>query len=303
MNNTRILVDTIINERGFLMKSICIKTNNIKNIDYLLNLIDTIDLDDVYYSSKQFKNYKNIIIHYTGINTKVFYSEIATVLSYLVIDNIEDIIIKNLIKSNYFYFDSTERQIIFDICSELLIEQPIEKRFDALYTSFFDYISTEKNLLLSGFITFRLFDYVSELNSIIDTSVNKFIIEREYIEFISLFKIYIKSQPYTTAKVHLIYNNQQSTLLDDKHNLIVVNDNIFNAKYLSDITFSSNDYALNTLLSLVPKNIVVHLIDNNEDEFIKTLKLVFEDRIEICKNCDLCKLYRNDINFSKSKTN
>ncbi len=303
MNNTRILVDTIINERGFLMKSICIKTNNIKNIDYLLNLIDTIDLDDVYYSSKQFKNYKNIIIHYTGINTKVFYSEIATVLSYLVIDNIEDIIIKNLIKSNYFYFDSTERQIIFDICSELLIEQPIEKRFDALYTSFFDYISTEKNLLLSGFITFRLFDYVSELNSIIDTSVNKFIIEREYIEFISLLKIYIKSQPYTTAKVHLIYNNQQSTLLDDKHNLIVVNDNIFNAKYLSDITFSSNDYALNTLLSLVPKNIVVHLIDNNEDEFIKTLKLVFEDRIEICKNCDLCKLYRNDINFSKSKTN
>ena len=44
---------------------------------------------------------------------------------------------------------------------------------------------------------------------------------------------------------------------------------MFNAKYLSDISFSSNDIALNSLLNLLPKKIYIHLVDNKIDEFIK----------------------------------
>ena len=49
---------------------------------------------------------------------------------------------------------------------------------------------------------------------------------------------------------------------------------------MSDISFSSNDYALNTLLNLVPKKIYIHLLDGESDEFINTIKLIFEDRVE-----------------------
>ena len=68
---------------------------------------------------------------------------------------------------------------------------------------------------------------------------------------------------------------------------------MFNAKYLSDITFSANDYALNTLLTLVPSKIYIHLIDNNIDEFITTLKLIFENRVIYCNDCTICKMYKN----------
>ena len=78
--------------------------------------------------------------------------------------------------------------------------------------------------------------------------------------------------------------------------VINIDDDIFKAKYLSDITFSSNDYALNTLLTLLPKKIHVHLIDNCVDEFIHTLGLIFEDKVEVCTDCNICKIYKNSKN-------
>ena len=65
-----------------------------------------------------------------------------------------------------------------------------------------------------------------------------------------------------------------------------------NAKYLSDISFSSNDYALNALLNLTPKKLIIHVMDGTSDEFINTLKLIFENRYEVCNSCELCKLYK-----------
>ena len=118
-------------------------------------------------------------------------------------------------------------------------------------------------------------------------------IEKEYFEFVSLLKMYINSQNCNCEIVHLIYNNENSMLLDENKKVINVADDIFKAKYLSDITFSSNDYALNSLLTLLPKKIYIHLIDNVVDEFIHTLGLIFEDRIEICTDCNICKIYKN----------
>ena len=48
------------------MKSFCIKTNNQNIIDYLLNKIEIIDFNDIYYCEKEFKIYKNVFIHYIG---------------------------------------------------------------------------------------------------------------------------------------------------------------------------------------------------------------------------------------------
>ena len=43
---------------------------------------------------------------------------------------------------------------------------------------------------------------------------------------------------------------------------------------------------------------IIHLIDNNIDEFIATLKLVFENRVTYCNDCSICKLYKNKKNHA-----
>ena len=115
-------------------------------------------------------------------------------------------------------------------------------------------------MILSGFVNFRLPEYIKFIDSLVDTSVNKFVLEKEYNEFIELLRLYINSKNPNCKYVHLIYMNEDSILLDENKNLITVSQDAFNAKYLSDISFSSNDYVLNTLLDLIPKKIYLHLI-------------------------------------------
>ena len=48
------------------MKSFCIKTNNNAILEYLLDKLDYLELEEVKYSKNKFKIYSNIIVHYIG---------------------------------------------------------------------------------------------------------------------------------------------------------------------------------------------------------------------------------------------
>ncbi len=277
------------------MKSICIKTNNENLLSYLLNELDYLEIKQVIISTNKFKNYKNIIIHYRGNDNKKFIHEVSCILSCLVIDELEEKIINNLILKNYFYFDVTERKHIIEICFDILTDDfnnYFDKKYNCLINSFESYLDLNKSLVLTGFLNFRIKDYVNIMEDIVDEAVNSFVIEKEYLEFISLLKMYINSQKSNCDIVHLIYNNENSILIDKDKKIIEVSDDIFKAKYLSDISFSSNDYALNTLLTLIPKKIYIHLINNCIDEFINTVSLIFDGRVEICTDCAICNIYK-----------
>ena len=124
----------------------------------------------------------------------------------------------------------------------------------------------------------------------VDIAVNKYIIDKEYKEFIELLRGYIHSQKNRTDTIHVIYSNNEPIVLDEQQNILVYDNQFERPKYLSDITFSSKDYCLNTLLNLLPKKIILHLLVD-EDEFIETLKMIFENRIMICKECNICKTF------------
>ena len=104
------------------MKSICIKTNNENLLNYLLNELNYIEIKPVVISNNTFKNYKNIIIHYSGNDNKQFIHEVSCILSCLVIDELEERFIKNLLIKNYFYFDITERKHILEICFDIFTD-------------------------------------------------------------------------------------------------------------------------------------------------------------------------------------
>ena len=280
------------------MRSICIKINNPRVIEYLLEKLNGIELDDFYFSCKKFKIYHNIILHFKGRNEKLFLKTISKILAFLVIELYEEKIINTLIKSEYFYFNNFEQKQIAEISLEDLYDAnesvySEKKRFNMLYNRFYEYLTSHHSIVLKGFITFRIKNYFEALLEQIDKSVNKYIIEKEYTEFISLLKMYVSSEPSSIEIIHLVYSNCKSTLLDENKNAIKIEDDVFNAKYLSDISFSSNDYALNTLLSLLPHRIYIHLIDGIRDEFINTIKLIFEDRVTVCTDCSICKMYKS----------
>ncbi len=277
-----------------MRRSFCIKTNNNKIIEYMLFELENSELEELYITSKTFKNYKNVILHYKGTETLDFYALIAGVITNVVIDFYEDYIIKNFLISNYFYFSDLERKEIQNYCFELLESSQKEKllRKNIVFSSCFDYIKENKSLILDGFINFRLKEYMKDLDELVDLAVDKFVIDREYNEFTSLLKLYINTKKPEEQTIHLVYQSQESILLNEDKQIIDTSSNIFDAKYLSDISFSSNDYALNALLNLLPSNLYIHLIDEVKDEFIDTLERIFEKRVHICKDCAICNIYR-----------
>ena len=279
------------------MKSICIKTNNPESIKYLLNELRNSKIENIYFSCKKFKIYENIIIHFKGKDEKKFMKDLSLLLSHLVIDVFEKKFIKQIIANEFFYFDKIEQQeiaktTIQDLYDDKESVYPITKCFSLLCNNFYTYLNTNKSIVLNGFITFRIKNYIEIIFEQIDKSVTKFLIDKEYNEFITLLKIYINTEKSNCDIIHLIYSNSKSILLDKNKNVIKSNENMFNAKYLSDISFSSSDYALNTLLTLLPKKLYLHIINHKEDEFIKTLKLIFENRIVYCTDCEICNLYK-----------
>lgn len=290
-------IHIVLRRKGiFLSKSICIKSNDKDTISYIINELEQLKISNTYFSCHKFKNYTNVIIHYKGKASSLFISSISKILSYLVLDLYENLLIKKLINIDYFYFSPEEQKSIFDICIDNLNYEDSLDRYEMLENSFFDYFSTYKSINLQGFIDFRLYNYIKYINTIIDMCVNKFIIDKEYLEFVNLLKAYVASSENISDRVHLIYKNKESILLDKYKNLVPINKNAFNLHYLSDITFSSNDYALNLLLTLLPKDLYIHLIDE-EDEFINTLTLIFDKHAHLCQDCDICNLYKNHNNL------
>ena len=281
------------------MKYLCIKTNNNKAINYLLDNLNKIDLKDVYFSCHKFSIYTNIFIHYKGLDENLFFSTISNILSFLVLDIYEDSITRNILQKEYFYFDKFEQSIILDKFYENRLESidDFETKENILFEAFYGFLKSSSSsicckLHLKGFITFRLKKYIDELESEIDNSVNQYLIEKEYQEFISLLKVYINSEGYNSDFVHLIYRNSNknvdSVLLDKIRNVIDTSINLFGAKYLSDISFSSSDMILNTLLNMLPRRIFIHLADvEDEDEFVYTLETIFDGRVVVCWDVDV----------------
>lgn len=275
------------------MKSFCIKNNNEIILNYLLTQIENVNMENVYISKRSFKNYKNIIVHYKGNKDDVFIYNLSEILTKCILEFYEKNIVKRIVNSDYFYFNVKEKNMIYRNCYELLNDSKSNEfaiRKERIMVCLLNYIMENKFFILDGFVNFRLFDYNSLIEECVDAAVNKFIIDKEYKEFIELLRGYIKSQKARTDTIHIIYSNSEPILMDEKQNILVYENQFEHPKYLSDITFSSKDYCLNTLLNLLPKKIIIHLLVD-EDEFIETLRLIFENRLMICKECNICKTF------------
>ena len=170
------------------MKSFCVKTNNKLILENLLKKLEVSEMDDIQHSNRKFKIYSNVIIHYTGETNYIFYEFISEILVDIVLKFYQEKIIKRIINFDYFYFDEYEKKIIIQNCYEIVKSAEYEQLDGGknyIYEAILKYIIENKSMILDGFVTFRLREYIKYLDNIIDIAVNKYIIEKEYSEFIS----------------------------------------------------------------------------------------------------------------------
>ena len=283
------------------MISICLKTNNLHSLNYIEQQLNQTTISQIFYSQKKFKIYNNIIIHYLGDMPNEFYNVFSDILSNLIIANYEKTFIKQQLQFDFFYFSLEEKKQIQQSTLDNLNTQINQKQKQTiLHNCIQDYFLENSTCILDGFINFRLYNYKNFIDLILENTINDYVIKKEYAEYVNLLSEYISIQEPQTDCIHLIYGTNLKLLLDNNKN--VITDTTNSTVYLSDISFSSNDFILNSLLSLLPHKLYIHLSDNIEDNFIQFLKLIFKGKFVICNNCNICNLYfsqKNIINNNK----
>lgn len=273
------------------MISLCVKCNNARVLDNIKLALEDSALSNLYYSRKHFKVFDNIIVHYVGTHIETFYSLISKILYNQIINYYEPLLVMRILNQNYFYFDEPDLKIIMDEFDLLKEKSIYDKAFveRTICDELNDFLFEHKSLVLYGFVNFRLRSYINYLENMVNESVNQYLIDKEYVRFVNLLKNYVDSQIPSNKSYHLIYSNSNGLLLSEKGNIVELEE--FKSHYVSDISFSQNDLILNTLVSKIPKKIIVHLIAPR-DQFIKTIEMIFSERVQICTCCELCKTYK-----------
>ena len=158
------------------MKSICIKTNNQEIIEYLIETFEKLPIN-VCISNYRFKMYDNVIIHDLDRNEETFCEIIALVLKSAVEKFYEKDIIKKIIKRNYFYLDDVEQEYVYKISNQIMYlpDNKIGYKNKILKELFMDYVTTNKSILLDGFMNFRTKEYKELLENIVEVSVVSFL--------------------------------------------------------------------------------------------------------------------------------
>lgn len=269
------------------MISICIKENNTAILEYIISKIKKSSIPQIFFSTHSFRVYKNLIIHYKGQNENKFYNFISHIIAKSILKFYEPIILKRKLAYDYFYFNLADRKIILDEYN-LLIKNK-NTRLSQIIKPVNLYIKNNKSIILNGFVNFRLANYLEYLNKLLQEAITQYITDKEYFEFIDLLKNYVDSKIPDNITVNLVYVNSNAILLTETGDIIPTDK--FDSMYLSDISFSNNDYILNTLIGILPAKLCLHLI-SEEDAFIKTIKLIFSDKITFCSGCTLCNSYQ-----------
>lgn len=278
------------------MYSICIKTTDNNIIDFSNSYFENIIFDTIYFNNKNFKIYNNFILHFrpsqnSNNSLDDFFNLISNYLYDIIITFFEFPIVYNQLKDLFFYFDDSEKNILLDNCLKSINSTAnIKTKKDILIPILKQYISTHKSFYLNGFINFRIKPYINFINTSINSCVNNYVVEKEYIEYIKLLKTYVSSKPSQVDVLHLIYIEDDTILLDNNLEILSITNN-FSSSIISDISFSTNDYILNMLISLLPEKLYIHLLCK-EDEFISSLIKIFENNIHICQDCSICQAYK-----------
>lgn len=281
------------------MVSFCLKSLDKKKVSDLESYIENIKIPDVYYSQKKFKVNYALIIHYTGSDEHIFMDKFSNIISTYIIENYERKIINMALKFDYFYFSKKEHDVI---CNSTLINLNTNPnkihKISALKKCIYNFNLSNQRYNIDGLVNFRINDYKIFISNILEQEVHNFVVEKEYIEYVALLREYIDYQTPQNNVVHLFYGENDKFLLDEFGKLITTTSS---KKYLSDISFSTNDFILNSILALMPEKLIIH--DNcDEDNFISFLKSIFQDRCEVCSGCTTCYQYFSNKNTTFSNT-
>jgi putative sporulation protein YtxC len=237
-----------------------------------------------------------------ALNTKfinIFNLYMANILYNVVIDEFSKKELQSFLSDTYFFLKYDEIKEIKNLSMEALKSEGailneymvyFRNRKNSILEKIIECVEENKEINIKGFITFRMKEFKEDLEGIIDKVVEKYMVEKEYNEFINLLKYFVEIQDSKIEKVNIIVQKDGSYIFMDGDGKDIMNlllSELSEAKYNGAV--SMDDLLISGLITNAPRRLTIHGEENCINrEIIDTIKNVFGDRVSFCESCEMC---------------
>ncbi|MGI6225799.1 MAG: putative sporulation protein YtxC [Peptococcales bacterium] len=229
-----------------------------------------------------------------NISPREFKNILANIIADIIVEDWAQILIKRIIRDHYYYFNEEEKKNIREKALELLNTEGFSYkpliRKNSIVQRVIEYLERHQEIVLEGFVNFRLKDYLLEIEDIVDAAVDDFLLEKEYLEFIRLLRYFVEIQEPKVNEVHILFEKDNAFKLVDRHGKLIENEYMdgFSIELMNS-SINYEDLLISALITLAPRLVVMHLTDANEPkDTIKTIDNVFGKKAKQCTGCNLC---------------
>lgn len=151
-------------------------------------------------------------------------------------------------------------------------------------------IEENREININGFIRFRMKELVTDIEMVIDKVVEKYMVEKEYKEFIKLLKYFVEIQDSKIEELNIIITPGGAYEIKDSYGNDIFKDFVSELSEckLGD-TINIEDVIISGLITNAPRKVIIHKKEYcTNEEFLDTIVNVFGTRVVICNNCTLC---------------
>ncbi len=224
-------------------------------------------------------------------------SALASGLSHIIIDEYEKVLVVRLIDENYLYLSSRDRDAIK---SKVLAKLGQDATLDAasggstgrsqrksrVWAKLAEYLEKEDKIIIEGFITFRLKEYLEELFDIVESTVESYLTEREYREFLKLLRHFMSRQKNALSVVNLVRKDNTYAVLDQSLNPVQGEVARFLSKPPRGMDLGIDDLIVSAVVTLAPERLIWHGLTKDSPCY-DLLHDLLEESITICPGCSL----------------
>ncbi|MFW6022223.1 MAG: sporulation protein YtxC [Halanaerobiaceae bacterium] len=224
---------------------------------------------------------------------------LSSIIADIVIDNLEKKFINRFIRYKYQQFtndemDQIQKMAVDNLNISITPDKGLGKilRREEIVRQIMRYFNRNQDINVEGFVRFRLKDYIDDLKLAVERSVDDFIIEKEYNEFIELLRYFVDIQEPRISTANIIKKNDGSFQIYDKHGSVINNEYL--EGYLAEMFEEDVEYEdllVSALINVAPLNIVLHFDDLETEE---TVKKIFDKKVIVCEGCDYCNMSKSD---------
>lgn len=219
-------------------------------------------------------------------------SVVANALADVIIDEYEETLVSCLVDENYSFLSGKDREAVkravlkkLDDGMDLNRSVPKrQQRKSMVWAKIVEYLDKEDDVILEGFVTFRLKEYLEYLAGTVQSVAEDYLTRREYREFLKLLRYFMNLQDKPIPMLNVIRKPGGYDLLDIAGEILRGEvEKLATVKSVHP-ELTPDDLLVSIAVTLSPEKLVWHgpAGDSQAHDLLKDL---FGERFSVCPGC------------------